>query len=95
MAKRQKRQKVTSDLALFLKNRRKELNLTQGQVAFKMGFTSAQFVSNWERGLAAPPLHNAKSVKKVVQIYKLEVDDYIDRLLNEQRRRLLAKLGLD
>lgn len=92
MAKRQKK-KVISDLAVFLKNRRKELNLTQGQVALQMGFTTAQFVSNWERGLAAPPLHNVKSARKVIKIYKLEVEEYVDHLLNEQRRRLLLKLN--
>ena len=87
------RSKKNVSLAEFLRNRRQELQLTQGQVALKMGFSSPQFISNWERGTALPPLHKLNSVRKVVRIYKLNVEDYIDRVLNEQRARILARLG--
>ena len=36
-----------------LRNKR---GLTQTQLAKLMGYSSGQFISNWERGLALPPL---------------------------------------
>jgi transcriptional regulator with XRE-family HTH domain len=43
-------------LASFLKERRIAAGLSQIDVSRKLGYTSAQFVSNWERGIAKPRL---------------------------------------
>jgi transcriptional regulator with XRE-family HTH domain len=54
---------VATDIALrkrmmgnFLKKCRTKAGLTQSEVADHLGYTSPQFVSNWERGVALPPL---------------------------------------
>ena len=39
----------------FIKSLRKQKGLTQQQLASALGYTSPQFVSNWERGVAFPP----------------------------------------
>lgn len=41
---------------LYLKGLREKKKLSQLEIANKLGYKSSQFISNWERGLAAPPL---------------------------------------
>ena len=41
----------------YLKLRREAAKLTQAEVATQIGYTSPQFISNWERGISHPPLN--------------------------------------
>lgn len=52
--------KTTDVLKIELKKLRTRAGLTQQEVATKFGYTTAQFVSNWERGLITPPIKTAK-----------------------------------
>lgn len=54
-------------------NRRKELGLTQRQIAEAIGVT-VQTVSNWETGLYQPKL-TLKQTAKLSEILKLEVKE--------------------
>lgn len=60
-------------LGEFLKNRRKEMGLSQIELGDTLGYTP-QFVCNWERGTAAPPL---KIVPKLVSTLKIEMNEWI------------------
>src|SRR5262245_30798703 len=40
----------------FLKNARKKRKLSQWAVAQQLGYSSAQFISNLERGISPPPV---------------------------------------
>lgn len=59
------------ELSKFLLNARETKTLTQKQLAEKLGIASAQLISNWERGLCAPPL---KKLDKLTTILGLEFD---------------------
>ncbi|MBX3033569.1 MAG: helix-turn-helix transcriptional regulator [Bdellovibrionaceae bacterium] len=61
--------------------------LTQAQVARKLGYTSAQFVSNWERGVARPPTGRAR---KIIAVLKLDPDKPVG-LLMEGSRKVLGR----
>jgi transcriptional regulator with XRE-family HTH domain len=76
-------------LGTFLKKRRCALNLTQLEVSLKLGYTNAQFLSNCERGLCAPPL---KTIRELVTIYKVPVKTMINLLMDEQRKLLQSEL---
>lgn len=67
-------------MAQFLKERRMKVGLTQSDVARKLGYSSPQFVSNWERGLASPPVFILRDLTK---IYKVAADEMFDLLLEE------------
>lgn len=67
------------DLAKFLKDKRLEAGLSQGAVAKKLGYTSPQFISNWERGLSRPPI---KTLRKLALIYNISPNDMFDVILN-------------
>jgi transcriptional regulator with XRE-family HTH domain len=79
-------------LGAFLRARRQELNLTQGQVARKMGLQSSQYVSNWERGVSLPPVFHAASIRKIIRIYGLTLHEYVDRILFEQKVRIYERM---
>lgn len=65
-------------LSDFLKRKRMDANLTQGQVADILGYTSPQFVSNWERGLAYPPID---TMKRLAKIYSLDLHEVYEAFL--------------
>ena len=74
-------------LGKFLKDKRVKADLTQWDVANKLGYSSAQFISNFERGLCSPPLNQ---LKNIVDLYDLNPDELVD-LMMEERQRLIEK----
>ncbi|NUN07536.1 MAG: helix-turn-helix transcriptional regulator, partial [Bdellovibrio sp.] len=46
----------------------------------KLGYTTPQFISNWERGISTPPM---KTVKKLASMYAISVDEIFNLLLQE------------
>ncbi|HEY8272079.1 MAG TPA: helix-turn-helix transcriptional regulator [Pseudobdellovibrionaceae bacterium] len=73
----------------FLKQKRLEAGLSQGSMAKRLGYTSPQFISNWERGLSKPPRSKLKKISLVLKINSEQFfDSYIDILLEEYRKDL-------
>lgn len=77
--------KKRGQLAIFLKEKRIEAGLTQSQVAGKLGYSSPQFISNWERGLANPPVFILRDLTKM---YKVPADEMFSLLMAEIEREL-------
>lgn len=75
----------------FLQSKRVKAGLSQGDVATKLGYSSPQFISNFERGLCAPPLNK---LKLLVQLYGLNGDEVLKLMLKEQEKHLRKALGL-
>lgn len=66
-------------ISSFLKSARIMKNLTQQQVADKLGYETDQFISNWERGLCLPPKKRLKDLSKILGIEaELVVDMYVE-----------------
>lgn len=66
------------NLSEFLKEKRTLVGLTQGQVAKELGYSTAQFVSNWERGVSSPPLN---ALRKLAQMYKVDEEEMFESFL--------------
>lgn len=64
----------------YLKDMRVKAGLTQAEVANKLGYTSPQFVSNWERGLANPPVFMLKGLTK---LYRVDAEEMLKRFLQD------------
>lgn len=79
----------TVNLAKFLKEKREHSGLSQKQVSEKLGYSTPQFVSNWERGLAAPP---PRALKKLADLYRISVDDIFDTILQSTLQQVTADL---
>jgi transcriptional regulator with XRE-family HTH domain len=76
-------------LGLHLKKIRERANLTQTEVSERVGYASAQFISNIERGVSgAPPSLLARMVK----ICKAKPGPVADIILSSQKLILERKL---
>lgn len=75
--------------AEFLKQKRLNAGLSQGAVAKKLGYTSPQFVSNWERGLSEPPI---ATLQVLASIYDIPVDEMFDIVLKTTIQNVTEEL---
>lgn len=66
-------------LAQFLKEKRTQAGLSQKDVATKLGYSTSQFISNWERGISHPPMH---TLRKLANMYAVMPDQMFQVLLN-------------
>lgn len=66
-------------LADFLKTKRMGAGLSQRDVADKLGYSTPQFISNWERGVSHPPI---SALKKLGDLYKISAEDLFEVTLN-------------
>jgi transcriptional regulator with XRE-family HTH domain len=78
-----------SNLGAFLRQKRIDSGLTQAELASKVGDVHTQFVSNWERGLCAPPGH---SLQRIIDILKLNRDHLIGVMLEDSRVEIMSKI---
>lgn len=83
------KRRQTQEFADFMKRKRELVGLSQADVAKEMGYTSAQFVSNWERARSSPPV---KDFKKIARLYKIDstmiLDLFIVGYLNWERLQI-------
>jgi transcriptional regulator with XRE-family HTH domain len=73
----------------YLAGRRVAAGFTQRRVAATLGYSSAQFISNFERGIAVPPL---KKLKVLLKLYKMPMATVLDLILDCERTRIAAVL---
>jgi DNA-binding XRE family transcriptional regulator len=69
---------MENSLAVFLKEKRIVAGLSQKDVALKLGYSTSQFISNWERGISQPPL---ATLRKIAELYKVSADEMFNVLL--------------
>lgn len=81
---------VMRTLSDYLRQKRVDSGLSQLDVAKVLGYSSPQFVSNWERGLVSPPL---ETIAVLIDLYKLQPTEVVERILGETRDYLESHLG--
>lgn len=74
-----------------LKNIRKENNLSQEQIAEKLG-VSRQSVSKWESGLAYPEMDK---MVKLCQIFNLNIDDLLNQDVRDVSNSKQSKININ
>lgn len=82
-----------AQLGEFLKRSRKKVGLTQKEVSDKLGYTTGQYVSNIERGVAPPPFpllpHFSElygiSESEITKVYMDCVKDRIESQFREHK----------
>ncbi|MCO5143201.1 MAG: helix-turn-helix domain-containing protein [Oligoflexia bacterium] len=75
----------------YLQNKRVKVGLSQGDVAKRLGYSSPQFISNFERGLCAPPL---TKLKGIVNLYNLNGEEVVKLMLKEHERHIRKAIGI-
>jgi len=84
-------------LGIYLKEMRLNAGLSQGEVAKRLNYKTAQFISNWERGLSEPPI---TTLKKLSELYHVDIEDlfeitlkhFTDKITTKMRRRFFWKI---
>ncbi len=74
----------------YLRQKRVDSGLSQLDVARELGYSSPQFVSNWERGLVSPPL---ETIAVLIDLYKIPSNEVVSKILEETRDYLESNLG--
>lgn len=69
---------MKTSLGQYLKQKRNSVGLSQREVSDKFGYSTPQFISNWERDVSHPPI---VSLKKLGLIYKISSEDLFEVLL--------------
>ena len=82
-------------LAKFLKASRGNAKLSQLEVANHLGYSTPQFISNWERGVSAPPIETIGVLSRLYKVSDEELFDILqkvtlDQVANNLRERFLA-----
>lgn len=76
-------------LGTYLKQKRIEAGYLQSELSEKFGYTTSQFVSNWERGIAAPP---DERLQQLIQLLKLNREAVVLALMEDYRAQAEAKI---
>ncbi len=77
-------------LGSLLKEKRIDKGITQMSLARELGYSSPQFVSNWERGMCSPAFDTLPTVCKLLGIPKREI---IEIIIDETRSELEANFS--
>ena len=72
-------------LSSYLYEKRVSKGITQGDLANMLGYSSPQFISNWERGLAKPPFD---TLRRMIIILELDADKLAAILMKIEEQRI-------
>ena len=76
----------------YLKSAREKAGLTQHSVAHTLKYSTAQFVSNWERGVSLPPLNILPRLADILGISAKQCQEMFHRYqqasLQSQKKEL-------
>lgn len=79
---------MQNEIGRFFAKARKSRGMTQGELARRLGYSTPQCISNWERGLINPPVNSLRKLSKALdvnvnEIKRLYVEDF-SRSLSER-----------
>lgn len=67
-------------LGQLLKESRVKAGLSQKDVSNTLGYSTSQFISNWERGVSQPPI---AVVKKLGVVYKMNPEVILESIIQD------------
>jgi transcriptional regulator with XRE-family HTH domain len=76
----------------FLRDARDARGLSQAALASKLGYESAQYVSDWERGISSPPM---KKLAKISDLLEIDMDRFFGLLVDVAKERVVEDLTKD
>jgi transcriptional regulator with XRE-family HTH domain len=75
----------------YFRDARISSGMTQQNIADHLGYTSKQLISNWERGLCSPPMHQVNSL---IKLFKLDFNEVLELFMQTHRDELCAILKI-
>jgi transcriptional regulator with XRE-family HTH domain len=70
---------------------REEKGLSQLALSKKLGYSSPQYVSNWERGACGPPINK---LSRLVKILNVHPEELLEAILEETENFLRSELKM-
>ncbi|MBX2986959.1 MAG: helix-turn-helix transcriptional regulator [Bdellovibrionaceae bacterium] len=80
---------MESILGSYLKQKRAVIGLSQSEVASHLGYSTAQYISNFERGVCQPSM---KILARLAKLYKLNIDEFFDVVVEQQKQEIASYL---
>lgn len=80
-----------TQVGAYLREMREKKKLTQREVSLELGYSSAQFISNFENGIAIPPM---KKLRTLLKIYEMNPDVLMDLIIKAQREIMATSLKI-
>lgn len=74
-------------IGALIKKKRLALELTQAYVSKSLGYTSPQFVSNWERGISKPPVAKLTHLSRLMGVSRRTL---VETMLKDYREEMEA-----
>lgn len=65
-------------LSEYLRKKRVSANISQREVSKHLGYSTPQFISNWERGVSYPPVF---AIKKIASLYGVPAEELFENVL--------------
>lgn len=81
---------VRESLGSFIRRMRLEKEYSQADLAANLGYTSPQFISDWERGISSPPV---KKLHELSVLLEVKVDVLFDLLVALSTEQLVENLS--
>ena len=76
-----------------IKEARKKKGLSQQKLAKTLGYSSGQFVSNWERGLSYPPVDRLAKMALIFNFNEEELlEQYLEELIESKKKAFKKSL---
>lgn len=72
------------EIGTFFKNCRIRAGITQKSLSNRLGYTTPQFVSNWERGKGAPSKEAMKVLVRVLSIQMSEFEKNVGNIVSKR-----------
>ncbi len=79
-----------TSLGRYLQEMRAKANLTQREVAEALEYSSAQFISNFENGIAAPPLSR---LRILINLYAMSETKVLELILEGEKKTIQTALA--
>ncbi len=76
--------KELAALGKYFQEKRIKQGLSQKDVATKLGYTTPQFISNWERGVSMPPI---PVITQISKMYKVNSEEIFNKILEISLRQ--------
>lgn len=78
----------------FLRASREDRGVTQEELALRLGYSTAQYVSNWERGVSLPPMDQLPKIASFLEVTPSALLEtmysYQEAMLRLHKRQLAA-----
>lgn len=81
---------ICETLGSFIRKMRLENDYSQADLASNLGYTSPQFISDWERGISSPPV---KKLHELAVLLEVKVDVLFELLVTLATQQLVESLS--